>query len=1097
MSALPRPPLLDALALLKPNVIYTMAPPKAIASAANAFSQGAVSRFRWGGSGLLLEAVMGADEDAPAVRFTCPDGSLQSVCDCGVSGSCRHVLSAAMTIARVVHDAKFHRTDLSPITVAKFRQQLRLDEPEAPRARVIFQQRSAGVYEIDYDSGSRQPSWRVSEPPAGMEWLRWQEQQPERVAEAFCAWLETRPAVEIEVESSGGTKILKQPATQTLSARTGLAVVEKTVEIHRAILEESGKATEAFLDLGYGLALLTASGVFVRIHPREEWAEFSRWNGATKGTLKLPVAEFNASHNLKPGGAFTLLDGRNQPASPRPAEARASISVLRGEGGALVALRAVDEGELPVHGAFAKTLAALFDDGPYALLVKSPGRRRALAEALVRALLVTDEDVDALLREISHIPAFVSPSMHGDDAAKCVRHLLAGLRDLDGDRLLADSEAGENPWVCASGSGRALGLATVAFVEAFPEADFFRTRDLVATLAATEFVGGLRRLIAACERRGVALQVDEGAVHAAKLEIRVKARRSEALDWFELHSEARAGTLTLPRYRWDEILRSGSFRGEDGVLVVLDETSLALLQRAADIMEPGESRLPRLRLFDWLALRADGVECELPAEDEEILSSLQTLSGIPSCPLPKGLSADLREYQRHGYEWLAFLYRHRFGACLADDMGLGKTLQAITLLAALKEGVVPRQSSAPHLLVLPPTLLFNWQSEIARFAPGLKVHEYTGQSRSADFAGADVVMTTYELARRDIEKLAAMEFDIVIFDEAQAVKNFAAARTQALVQIRARFRLCLTGTPLENHVGEFHSIMEMAVPGVFGDRRSFLRRHEEGHPVLQRARPFLLRRTKEKILAELPPKIESDFYFPLCPTQKECYTRAVGEVRSEVLAAYEDRPAQQAGIMALAALTRLRQICISPALLSKDLDPGSPKIDHLVAQLTELAEEGHAALVFSQFVRALDLVSTALDTAGLGHLRLDGSTPTAKRKDLVSSFQDGTSPGIFLISLKTGGAGLNLTRASYVYHLDPWWNPAVERQASDRAHRFGQKNSVNIQRLVMRHTVEEKMMALKERKSALFAAIVDQGEVAAPTGAAGITAADFQFLVAD
>lgn len=1097
MSALPRPPLLDALASLKPNVIYTMAAPKQIASAANAFSQGAVNRFRWGGSGLLLEAVMGNDDEAPAVRFTCPDGRLLTVCDLCSDGSCRHVLSAAMTIARIVHDAKFHRTDLSPVTIAKFRAQLRLDAPEAPKARVIFQRRPDGLYEIDYDSGLRQPSWRVSDPPDGMEWLRWQEQQPERVAAAFCAWLETRPAVEIEVQGAESTRTLTPPATRTLRGRTGLSVVGKTVEIHRAIVEENGEATEEFLDLGNGLALLAKSDVFVCIEPREAWAEFSRWNKATKGSLSLPVGEFNASHSLRPGGAFTLLDREGQPADPRPAKARPTIHVQRGEGGTFVALRAMDDVELPVHGAFAKTLSHLFDDGPHALLVKSPGRRRALVEMLARALLVADEDLEALLHEASHLPAFVNPHMHGNDAAKCVRHLVANLRELDGDRLLADAECEGNPWLCAAGSGRALGLAAVAFIEAFPEAEFLRSRDLVVTLAPAEFTIGFRRLIVACERQGVALQVDEGAVRAGQLAIRMEARRTEALDWFELHSEARAGSLTLPRHQWDEILRSGCYRADDGALVVLDETSLSLLQKAAGIMEPGESRLPRLRLFDWLAMRADGVECELPAEDEEILQSIQNLSGIPACPLPTGLKAELREYQRHGYEWLSFLYRHRFGACLADDMGLGKTLQTITLLAALKEGLLPRQSAAPHLLVLPPTLLFNWQSEIARFAPGLKVHEYTGQARSAKFTGADVVMTTYELARRDIETLAAQEFDIAIFDEAQAVKNFAAARTQAVMQIRARFRLCLTGTPLENHVGEFHSIMEMAVPGLFGDRRRFLRLHEEGQPVLQRARPFLLRRTKEKILAELPPKIESDFYFPLCPSQKECYTRAVGEVRSEVLAAYEDRPAQQAGIVALAALTRLRQICISPALLSRDLDPASPKIDHLVAQLAELTEEGHAALVFSQFVRALDLVSGALAAAGLGHMRLDGSTPTPKRKDLVASFQDGTSPGIFLISLKAGGAGLNLTRASYVYHLDPWWNPAVERQASDRAHRMGQKNSVNIQRLIMRHTVEEKMMALKERKSVLFAAIVDQGESAAPTGAAGITANDFQFLITD
>jgi non-specific serine/threonine protein kinase len=336
---------------------------------------------------------------------------------------------------------------------------------------------------------------------------------------------------------------------------------------------------------------------------------------------------------------------------------------------------------------------------------------------------------------------------------------------------------------------------------------------------------------------------------------------------------------------------------------------------------------------------------------------------------------------------------------------------------------------------------------------------------------------------------------VAVFDEAQAVKNSAAARTRAVTQIRARFRLCLTGTPLENHIGEFHSIMETAVPGLFGDRKAFLRDHEAGLPVLDRVRPFLLRRTKDKILSELPPKVESDAYFPLSDSQRECYTRVVGEVRKEVLAAYEDRPAQQAGIVALAALLRLRQICISPAMLPGDFEPGSPKIDYLVEQLAELAEEGHAALVFSQFVKALKLTASALESAGLPFLHMDGSTPTKERKALVEGFQSGTGPGIFLISLKTGGSGLNLTRASYVYHLDPWWNPAVENQASDRVHRIGQKSSVFVQRLLMRHTVEEKMMGLKQKKQALFAAVLEQGDASSTGGAAALTAEDFRFLI--
>jgi non-specific serine/threonine protein kinase len=300
---------------------------------------------------------------------------------------------------------------------------------------------------------------------------------------------------------------------------------------------------------------------------------------------------------------------------------------------------------------------------------------------------------------------------------------------------------------------------------------------------------------------------------------------------------------------------------------------------------------------------------------------------------------------------------------------------------------------------------------------------------------------------------------------------------------------------MENHVGEFHSIMEIALPGIFGDRKAFLRDYESGRPVLDRVRPFLLRRTKAKILSELPPKIESDSYFSLSEPQRECYTRAVGEVRAEVMAAFRDRPSQQAGMVALAALLRLRQICISPSLMSPEFDAGSPKIEALVEQLAELAEEGHAALVFSQFLKALDLTGAALDAAGLPFLRLDGSTPAPRRKALVESFQSGDSPGIFLISLKTGGTGLNLTRASYVYHLDPWWNPAVENQASDRVHRIGQKSSVFVQRLLMRHTIEEKMMSLKQQKQALFTAIVENRDAASLEGSAALTADDFRFLI--
>jgi non-specific serine/threonine protein kinase len=287
----------------------------------------------------------------------------------------------------------------------------------------------------------------------------------------------------------------------------------------------------------------------------------------------------------------------------------------------------------------------------------------------------------------------------------------------------------------------------------------------------------------------------------------------------------------------------------------------------------------------------------------------------------------------------------------------------------------------------------------------------------------------------------------------------------------------------------------LALPGIFGSYDKFRRAFREGDErLLFRARPFVLRRSKTEILKELPPKNEQDVYLDMTEEQKEIYTRVVGEVRAEVLEAYRNKPQQQAGIVALAALLRLRQVCVSPELLGRPTRQPAPKIAELLVRLEELREEGHATLVFSQFTRALDAFEKEAQKENLPFLRMDGKTPTQKRKKLVKEFQESAEPLVFLVSLKTGGVGLNLTRATYVFHLDPWWNPAVENQASDRVHRIGQRNPVFIQRLLMRHTVEEKMMILKKRKQALFDQIMGISEARGKSGAI-VTKADFEFLI--
>jgi non-specific serine/threonine protein kinase len=308
----------------------------------------------------------------------------------------------------------------------------------------------------------------------------------------------------------------------------------------------------------------------------------------------------------------------------------------------------------------------------------------------------------------------------------------------------------------------------------------------------------------------------------------------------------------------------------------------------------------------------------------------------------------------------------------------------------------------------------------------------------------------------------------------------------------------MTGTPLENHVGEYYSILDLSLPGLLGEYDDFksnsrLDTSPSLERILRRTRPFVMRRTKEKILKELPPKVESDIYLELTDKQKALYRKTVEMVKSAIDNAYSSRTSSQAQIIALTAILKLRQLCVSPRLIDPLINEPSPKIEFLISKLKELQEEGHSALVFSQFTSFLDILEEDLMKNGLSFNRLDGSTAVGKRKKLVEGFQEGEGAPVFLLSLKAGGQGLNLTRASYVFHLDPWWNPAVENQASDRAHRIGQKNKVSIMRILMRHTVEEKMMELKKKKLSLYKAVMEG--YTGGKGGLSISKSDFDYLL--
>jgi len=609
---------------------------------------------------------------------------------------------------------------------------------------------------------------------------------------------------------------------------------------------------------------------------------------------------------------------------------------------------------------------------------------------------------------------------------------------------------------------------------------------------------------------GIELFYNGKPIILSKWDFSFDARRSAGIDWFEIKPEIKCDGVALKEALLRDILNGGGVMERDGIVHILDDNarqilkSLGAIYKMANKSKIGKKEIvgvPRLQILDWIALRNQGVKVLLSDEDEALLTRLSEFTKIEPTRSPQHLIATLRPYQQEGYTWLAFLYKHRFGACLADDMGLGKTLQAIHFLGGIKEEmIVPTvKVTGPHLIVLPPSLLFNWESEVARFYPNLKIHFYLGPERNtARFNDCDVVITTYGLVRRDIEKLKEIPFNVIIFDEAQAIKNIYADTTSAARQLKGYFKLVMTGTPLENHLGEYYSLIDLCLPGLLGEYDPFKSQLKlEVSPVLniliRRTRPFVMRRTKEAVLKDLPPKTETDVYLEFTERQKVLYQQTVAQIRSTIDEAYQKKNHAQARIIALTAILKLRQLCLSPRLLTHNTQESSPKTDFLMGRLHELMEANHSALVFSQFTSFLDIIEEALKAEKIPFTRLDGSTATGKRKGLVEGFQGGESPSVFLLSLKAGGQGLNLTKASYVFHLDPWWNPAVENQATDRAHRIGQTQAVSITRILMRHTIEEKMMVLKQKKMALYEAVMGDPEKAGK--GFSISKEDFDFLL--
>ena len=563
-------------------------------------------------------------------------------------------------------------------------------------------------------------------------------------------------------------------------------------------------------------------------------------------------------------------------------------------------------------------------------------------------------------------------------------------------------------------------------------------------------------------------------------------------DWFDLGVNIRVDAVEISFIQVFTALASGEthLMLPNGAYFALDKPELVrlreLIEEARALTDSDESS-PRISkfqvgLFDELA--SLGVVERQAATWRAQVEGLRALTAVSSAPVPEALNADLRRYQSDGFAWLATLYGHGLGGILADDMGLGKTVQTIALLCLARQA---NPELPPFLVVAPSSVVGNWATECARFAPDLRVATITdtiarnGVDLDVVVAETDVVITTYTLFRLDFDSYTEQRWSGLILDEAQYVKNRQGKTYQCARKLVAPFKMAITGTPMENNLMELWSLLSITAPGLYPDAQRFVeyfaRPIEKGGDVellatfRRRIKPLVLRRTKELVAADLPTKQEQVLEVTLHPRHRKSYDKRLQRERQKILGLLGDL--QRNRFTILRSLTALRQLALSPDLVAGE-PKGIPsaKIEMLVRHVRDVAAGGHRALVFSQFTRYLGSVRDRLDAEGIDYCYLDGKTRDRAR--VIDKFKNGTAP-VFLISLKAGGFGLNLTEADYCFLLDPWWNPATEAQAIDRTHRIGQTRNVMVYRLISAHTIEEKVMALSARKAKLFASVIDDG----------------------
>ncbi|NEU10383.1 DEAD/DEAH box helicase family protein [Flavihumibacter sp. R14] len=570
----------------------------------------------------------------------------------------------------------------------------------------------------------------------------------------------------------------------------------------------------------------------------------------------------------------------------------------------------------------------------------------------------------------------------------------------------------------------------------------------------------------------------------SKIDLEIK----ENNDWFDINAIVHFGPYKIPFIQLkNHILNKiREFKLPSGEIAVIPEKWFAQFSNLLQFTE-GASQL-KLKKYH-LGLVNDFYDSELAGITMD--RKLQKLSGfeeMDELEEPLNFSGVLRPYQKAGYNWFHFLRQYNFGGCLADDMGLGKTVQALALLQKVKEEHQCSDSQpATSLIIMPTSLIYNWQNEAQKFAPDLRILVHTGSLRSKEaefFFQYDIIVTTYGVTRVDAELLKRVYFHYIILDESQNIKNPASKSFRAVKMLKSKHKLILSGTPVENTVNDLWTQMSFINPGLLGNQHFFQtefvipiekKKDEDKARKLQAMiKPFVLRRTKTQVATELPPKTENLFYCQMTDEQGEYYEKIKSEYRNELLMSVEDGSFSKSQVQVLQGLTKLRQIANHPGMIDTGYEGDSGKFESVIHTLENVLSRGHKVLIFSQFVKQLDIYRSYFNKENIAYAYLDGATKN--RGEVVREFQQNDDIKLFLISIKAGGVGLNLTQADYVFILDPWWNPAVEQQAIDRTHRIGQTKNVFIYKFITKDTVEEKILALQGRKQLVAESLITTEE---------------------